>query len=68
MTDLQREPEQLRAATLDSVNAVAEKYANPSHSAMLLVGDRSKVEAGVHEARAGDLVYLDAEGRPAASQ
>ncbi len=64
MTELQREPDELAKASLQSVNAVAEKYATPSRATLLLVGDLSKIEPGVRELKLGDVVLLDAEGLP----
>jgi zinc protease len=64
LTELQREPDELQKATLDSVNAAARKYAAPSGATLLLVGDLSKVEAGVRELNLGEAVILDPEGRP----
>jgi zinc protease len=63
VSELQREPEELNKATLQAVNAVAEKYATPSRSTLLLVGDLSKIQAGVEELRIGEVVLLDTEGR-----
>ncbi len=64
MTELQREPDELQKATLDSVNAAAKKYAAPSGAMLLLVGDLSKIEAGVRELNLGETVLLDVEGKP----
>ena len=64
MTELQREPAELEKATLASVNAVAEKYAKPAGTALLLVGDRAKIEAGIRELNLGEIVFLDVEGKP----
>ena len=64
MTELQREPEELDKATLPSVNGVAQKYAKPSGATLLLVGDLSKIEAGVRELNLGEVVILDPEGNP----
>jgi zinc protease len=63
-SELQREPNELSKTTLDRVNAAAEKYASPASSTLLLVGDLSKIEAGVRSVNAGEVVYLDAEGKP----
>ena len=62
MTELQREPDELAKAPLDSVNAAAQKYAKPSGASLLLVGDASKIESGLRELNLGDIVQLDAEG------
>jgi zinc protease len=64
MSELQRETTELERATLASVNTAAKKYAVPGSTMMLLVGDRSKIEAGVRELKVGDIVILDAEGKP----
>jgi zinc protease len=66
MTELQHEPDELQKATLESVNAVAEKYAKPSGATLLLVGDLSKIESGVRELNLGEVVLLDVEGNPIA--
>jgi zinc protease len=65
-SELQREPDELQKATLDSVNAAARKYAAPTGATLLLVGDLSKIESGVRELNLGEAVILDAEGRPVA--
>ncbi len=66
MTELQREPEELRKAPLSAVNSVAQKYAAPKGTILLLVGDRSKIEAGIRELNLGEIVILDVEGKPIA--
>jgi predicted Zn-dependent peptidase len=68
LTELQREPDELQKATPDSVNAAARKYAAPSGATLLLVGDLSKIEAGVRELNLGEVVILDAEGKPVAKK
>jgi hypothetical protein len=42
--------------------------ARPEKAALLLVGDRAKVEPGLKELKIGEIVALDVEGRPAASR
>jgi zinc protease len=64
MVELQKEPESLLAATLAAVNAAAAKYGAPAGASLLLVGDLSKVEAGIRELKLGEIVHLDVEGRP----
>jgi zinc protease len=66
MSELQREPDQLERASLEAVNAAAEKYATPGRATLLLIGDLSKIEPGVRELNLGQVVILDSEGRPAA--
>ncbi|HET7841225.1 MAG TPA: pitrilysin family protein, partial [Terriglobia bacterium] len=68
MSELQREPDELQKATLDSVNAAAKKYAAPGGATLLLVGDLSKIEAGVRQLNLGETVLLDVEGKPVATK
>ena len=63
LSEMQREPDELEKTTLEQVNTVARKYAQPRNSTLLLVGDLAKIEAGVREVVNGDVVVLDAEGR-----
>jgi zinc protease len=49
---------------VSAVNAAAAKYAQPSGAALLLVGDLSKIEAGIRKLNLGEIVRLDVEGRP----
>ena len=65
-SELQREPAELEKATRESVNGIAEKYASPSHTTLLLVGDLSKVEEPVRNLKLRDMIILDTEGKPAA--
>ena len=48
------------AATL----AAAKKYARPERASIVLVGDRAKIEAKVRDLKVGEIVVVDAEGRP----
>jgi zinc protease len=66
LTELQREYDATEKLTLDQVLAAAQKYVKPANSAMLLVGDRAKVESGLKALNLGDVVLLDAEGKAAA--
>jgi zinc protease len=63
VTELEREPAELQKATREAVNGAAEKYASPARATLLLVGDRSKIEAGVRELKVGEMVIIDAEGK-----
>lgn len=65
MSEMQRETNEIEKATLASVNAAAQKYAVPGGVTLLLVGDLSKIEAGVRELNLGEIVILDVEGKPA---
>jgi zinc protease len=63
-TELQREYDATNSATIAQVLAAAKKYAKPEAATLLLVGDRSKIEPGIRELQLGEIVALDAEGRP----
>lgn len=64
MADLQREPGEIAKMTLDAANAAAKKYAVPAQASLLLVGDLGKIEPGLRELNAGEIVVLDVEGKP----
>jgi zinc protease len=54
----------VRAVTLADVQRVAQKYLDPAHAAVLVVGDRREIERGLRSLELGDVILLDAEGRP----
>lgn len=64
MTDLQRETDELAKLQLANVNSIAAKYTRPAETTILLVGDLSKIEAGIRELNLGEIVILDSEGNP----
>jgi len=64
MEELQREYEETAKATLEAARAAADKYAEPEKATLLLVGDLAKIEPGVRELKFGEIVVLDAEGKP----
>jgi zinc protease len=68
MTELQREPEETRKATLEQVNATAQRYAKPAEATLLLVGDLGKIRSGVQSLKLGEIVVLDVEGNPVQSR
>ncbi len=53
--------------TLEQVAAASKKHVQPGQASLLLVGDRSKIEAKVKELNLGEIVVLDVEGRPVAA-
>jgi zinc protease len=61
--------ERVQGVTLEDVNRVANQYLRPDRMAIVIVGDRTKIEQGLRSL--GDLgehiTFLDIEGRPAAS-
>nr|MBA2379121.1 insulinase family protein [Blastocatellia bacterium] len=63
MATLQAETAELNRLQLDRVNTVAAKYAAPAGTSILLVGDLSKIEAGIRELNLGEIVILDVEGK-----
>ncbi len=67
MTELRTEPEAVNRITLEQANAAAKKYATPREATYLLVGDRSKIEAGIRDLNLGEVVVLDEEGKSLAS-
>jgi zinc protease len=64
MSELQKEYDEVAKASLPATLAAAKLYARPDRAAMILVGDRSKIEAKVRELKLGEVVVVDVEGRP----
>jgi zinc protease len=52
------------ALTPDSANTTAKKYILPDNLVWVVVGDMSKVEAGIRELNLGDVHKIDADGNP----
>jgi zinc protease len=52
------------ALTPDRANEIAKKYILPDHLIWVVVGDMSKVEAGVRELNLGEVHKIDADGNP----
>jgi zinc protease len=53
-----------RALTPENANETAKKYILPDHLVWVVVGDMSKVEAGIRELSLGDVHKIDADGNP----
>ncbi len=64
MTELQRDYDEASKVTLEAAGAAAVKYARPEKASILLVGDRAKIEPGLRDLGLGEIVLLDAEGKP----
>ncbi|MEZ5426089.1 MAG: pitrilysin family protein [Pyrinomonadaceae bacterium] len=64
MAELQREPDEWAKVSLTEANSTASKYAKPEGTSLLLVGDLSKIEAGIRDLNLGEIVILDNEGKP----
>lgn len=62
--ELQREVDLTSEATMPNVEAAGKRYVNPDAAILLLVGDRGKIEPGIRELGIGEIVILDAEGKP----
>jgi zinc protease len=56
--------EKAMAVTPASANQVAGKYIQPNHLIWMVVGDMSKVEAGIVELNLGEVHKIDADGNP----
>jgi hypothetical protein len=65
MSELQREFDETVKATLDATLAVTKKYARPERAAILVVGDRAKIESRLRDLKLGDVVVVDSEAKPA---
>jgi zinc protease len=63
-TELQREYDATTRVSLAQALAAATKYAKPEAAALLLVGDRARIEPGIRELQLGEIVVLDTEGKP----
>ncbi|HEX8116467.1 MAG TPA: pitrilysin family protein, partial [Pyrinomonadaceae bacterium] len=60
--------ERVQAVTLEDVNRVANRYLQPDRLAVVVVGDRSKIEQGLRslDGLGERISFVDNEGRPAA--
>jgi zinc protease len=56
--------EKILAITPEKMNEIAKKYIQPGHLVWLVVGDMSKVEAGIRELKIGEVHKIDADGNP----
>jgi zinc protease len=52
------------AITKDDVVRVAQKYIDPDHLAIVIVGDRSKIEGPLAATQIAPIVWLDLDGNP----
>ena len=57
-------PKQVNAVTKDDVLRVARKYLDPDHMAIVIVGDRAKIEGPLAATRIAPIVNLDLNGDP----
>jgi zinc protease len=68
MSELQREVDVTSQMEMAAVAAAAKRYALPDRSTLLLVGDLSKIEPEIRSLNLGEIVVLDAEGKPVAKE
>ena len=62
-----RYAQMVRGLSLGDVNAAAKNVVHPNQLVWVVVGDRSKIEAGIRELNLGEVQLLDPDGRPLAS-
>jgi len=55
--------EKVRAQTIEGVTAVAGEVVHPDQLVWVVVGDRSKIEAGLRELKLGEIRLIDTEGK-----
>nr|MBA3319724.1 hypothetical protein [Gemmatimonadales bacterium] len=49
--------------TVASVGAAAKTVIHPDRLVWVVVGDRSKIEAGIREVNLGEIMLIDADGK-----
>jgi zinc protease len=60
---LNKFPSMLRSMTLSDVGNAAKDFIRPQNLTWVIVGDRSKIEAGIKELNFGPLKFLDVNGK-----
>jgi zinc protease len=58
----------VNAVTKDDVLRVARKYIDPDHLAIVIVGDKEKIEGPLAATKIAPIVYLDPNGDPVANK
>jgi len=58
--------QRIEAQTDDAVRAAATEVIHPNALTWVIVGDLSKIEAGVRGLKLGDVQVIDADGKPVA--
>jgi zinc protease len=56
--------DKIRAQTAETVVAAAQETVHPDRLVWVVVGDRSKIEAGVRSLNLGEIKFIDADGKP----
>ena len=52
----------IKSLTLDNITNAAKKVVHPDNLTWVVVGDRSKIEAGIRELGYGDVKLIDSNG------
>ena len=60
--------QRVRALTIPDAAGAAQETIRPDHLVWVIVGDRSKIEAGIRELNFGEIKFLDADGKPLAAR
>jgi zinc protease len=60
--------QRVRGLKIPDAAAAAQETIRPDHLVWVVVGDRSKIEAGIRELSFGEIRFLDADGKPLASR
>ena len=60
--------QRVRALTIPDATTAAQDAIRPDHLVWVIVGDRSKIEAGIRELNFGEVRFLDADGKPLAAR
>jgi zinc protease len=56
--------QRVNAMQVSDVTTAANQFLRPEGMVWVVVGDRSKIEAGIRELNLGEIRYIDADGRP----
>lgn len=56
--------DQIGAVTQAQAQTAAKKYIDPSHLAVVIVGDRKSIEGSIRALNIGPMIFLDANGNP----
>jgi zinc protease len=57
-------PAKVKAVTLADIESIEKRVLQPDHLVWVVIGDRSKIEAGVRELGLGEIHLLTADGEP----
>ncbi|MGH7525341.1 MAG: M16 family metallopeptidase, partial [Gemmatimonadales bacterium] len=56
--------DKVQAQTAETITAAAQQTVHPDRLVWVVVGDRSKIEAGIRELNLGEIRLIDADGKP----